>query len=268
MALQDTNLILSMGPLPTTFKGTPQEFAAEMIRRCKIVSASGGNFFITGNVEPTSNVGPWLKGGTQWWVFSDETKRYIPLDISASETRWYWMGNSTPAGVEPPLWLKTTKDQTTTDSSFGDAISWYEWNGSNWVSFNSILRSGTTAQRPASPAEFQEYYDTTISCRIWFERGIWRTVSGVPGDVKMVAFELLTEALTFNPGWQVLGSANQALRGRFYSGATKDSGGGPSILTTSADVPTRAAFEVYFTSITAGATLAVPALALWTLVKE
>lgn len=269
MALQDTNLIVQMGPIPTTFRGTPAEFAVEMVRRMKIVSPTGTNFFVIGDVEPTSNQGPWLKGGTQWWVFSEDTKRYVPLDISASETRWYWMGNSVPPDINPPVWLKTTRDQTDTDSSFGEPIGWYQWNGSAWVPFNSIIRSGTTAQRPVNPVEYLEYYDTTISCRIWFERGQWRTVDGVPGDVKQVAFEVLTDALDHNPGWQVLGNANQALRGRFYSGATKDSGATPATnLTTGAGVPSRAAFETYFTSVTAGATDVVPALALWTLVKE
>lgn len=269
MALQDTGLIIQAAPLPTTFKGTPQQWADELVRRMKIVSASGTNFFVTGDVEPTSNVGPWLKGGTQWWVFDEATKRYVPLDISASETRWYWMGNATPPDINPPVWLKTSKDPSTTDPGFGEPQSWYTWNGANWVPFNSIVRSGTTAQRPASPVEYQEYYDTTISCRIWFERGAWRTVDGVPGDVKQVAFEVLTDALEHNPGWQVLGAANQALRGRFLSGATKDSGATPATnLSTGTDVPSRAAFETYFTTVTAGAVNVVPALALWTLVKE
>lgn len=267
MALQDTNLLIQMAPLPATFVGTPQELAAAMVQRYKIVSPSGSAFFVISDVEPTSNVGPWLKGGTQWWVFSNVTNRYVPLDISASETRWYWMGNSTPTDIVPPVWLKTTQDQDSETLSFGDALGWYEWNGANWVPFNSIIRSGTTLQRPTAPVEYQEYYDTDIACRIWFERGQWRTVDGVPGDVKQVAFETLAEALQFNPGWLLFGSANQALRGRFVSGATADSGGA-NPLTTGANVPQREAFETYFTNVTAGATPVVPAIALYTLVKS
>lgn len=239
-----------------------------MLRRMRIVSASGSSFFITGDVEPTSNVGPWFKGGTQLWVFDEDTKRYVPLDISASETRWYWMGASTPPDINPPVWLKTALDQTTTSSSFGEPAGWYEWNGANWVPFNSILRSGTTAQRPATPVEYQEYYDTTISCRIWWERGQWRTVSGVPGDLKFVLFETLTEALQFNPGWQVNGASNQAFRGRHIMQATKDSGASPETnLTTGAGIPSRAAFETFDYTVTAGATSVAPSLALWALVR-
>lgn len=268
MALQDTNLIIAMGPIPTTFAGTPQEFANEMIRRMKIVSPSGSSFFVISAIEPTSNVGPWLKDGSQWWTFSEETKRYVPLDISASETRWYWIGNSIPVGVDPPLWLKTSQDPTTTDANYGQPVGWLEWNGANWVPFNSIPRNGTTAQRPANPENFQQYFDTDISTLLHFERAQWRTVSGTPGDVKQVLFETLDEALVFNPGWDVVGASNQAFRGRHLVQATKDSGASPvTNLSTGAGVPSRAAFETWFTSVTAGATDTVPAIAFWTLVK-
>jgi hypothetical protein len=269
MALIDTNLLILMAPIPPTFRGSPQQLSAEMIRRMKIVSGSGSSFFVISDVEPSSNVGPWLKGGTQWFVFSNETNRYVPLDISASETRWFHMQNSTPSSSVPAVWLRTERDQTTTDLSFGRALGWYEWTGSAWRPFNSIIASGTTAQRPSNPVEYEEYYDTDIACRIWFERGQWRTVDGVPGDIKQVAFEVLTDALEHNPGWSVLGSANQAFRGRHLVQATKDSGATPATnLTTGAGVASRAAFETWFTGVTAGATDVVPAISFWTLVKE
>lgn len=267
MALQDTNLIIQMGPIPTTFAGTPQEFANEMIRRMKIVSPSGSSFFVVSAVEPTSNVGPWLKDGVAWFVFDEATKRYVPLDISASETTWYFIGNSTPVGVDPPLWLKTSQDATTTDSTYGQPIGWLQWNGTNWVPFNSVPRNGTTAQRPANPENFQQYFDTDISTLIHWERGKWRTVFGTPGDLKFVLFETLEEALEFNPGWNINGASNQALRGRVISQATADSGGG-NPFTTGADVPQRQAFETFFTGVTAGATNVLPALALFAIVKE
>lgn len=268
MALVDTNLILQAAPLSPTFRGTPQEWFAEFIRHCKIVSGSGSSFFVISDVEPSSNVGPWLKGGTQWFVFSTVTNRYVPLDISASETRWYWMSNSTPVDIVPPVWLKTTQDQNATTGSFGDAIGWHEWNGTAWVPFNSVARSGTTLQRPTNAVELQQYFDTDISTLIHFERAQWRTVAGSPGDVKQVLFETLDEALLFSPGWDVVGAANQAFRGRHLVQATKDSGASPvTNLTTGAGVPSRAAFETWFTSVTAGAVDTVPAIAFWTLVK-
>src|SRR5258706_8937761 len=125
MSLQDTNLLVQMAPIPATFKGTPQDLATKMIRRMKIVSPSGTNFIFVGDTEPTSNVGPWLKDGTKWYVWEEDIKRYVPLDISDSETTWYFIGNSVPASSDPPVWLKTTKDASEADPSHGDPISWY-----------------------------------------------------------------------------------------------------------------------------------------------
>lgn len=273
MSLQDTNLLVQMAPIPATFKGTPQELAAAMIRRVKIVSPSGTNFIFVGDTEPTSNVGPWLKDGTKWYVWEEDIKRYVPLDISDSETQWYFIGNSVPATSDPPVWLKTTKDASEADPSHGDPISWYVFNGTAWVPYVGVVASGPTTSRPASPAEYQQFYDTTISCLIWFERTQWRTVSGVPGDVKAVAFEVLTDALAHNPGWEVFGASNQNFRGRIVMEAAKDSGGSPeTVLTTPPGVAQRAAFETF------GETDGVqingaspvpypPQVALWHLVK-
>lgn len=274
MALNDTNLIVQGAPLPATFCGTPQELFTQMIRRIKIVSSTGTNFIFIGDTEPTSNVGPWLRFGTQWWVFDPETKRYVPLDISASEKQWFQVGSSTPLTGDPPVWLRTTKDQTEADPSIGDPISWYVYNGTNWIPFVGVVTSGPSTTRPANPVEFQQYYDTTISTQIWYERNAWRTVSGVIGDIKMVAFETLEEALLTNPGWEFFGAGNPAIRGRYYMGATKNPGATPtSDFSTSPNVPHRAAFEIFGENTgiqldtTAPTLFYPPTIALWTLVK-
>jgi hypothetical protein len=274
MSLQNTNLIISAAKLPPTFKGTPQEWLDEFTKRLRILSPSGIITISTSDTEPSSNVGPWLKGGTQWWVFDDETKRYIPLDISASETRWYWIGPTVPEDTVPPLWLKTTATPTDASPVPGNAVSWYLFNGTAWVPFNSIPLSGPTSGRPASPQDFLQYFDTDISTLIHWERGQWRTVAGTPGDIKPVAFSTLTEALTFNPGWSLLGVSNRTIRGRYLVQAAKDSGGTPeTVVTTDPGVPQRAVLEVFGedTLIDENASSDVaypPTIAFWHLTKD
>src|SRR5579862_9285632 len=133
MALVNTNLFIQMAQLPVTFKGSPQDLSVEMIKRMRIVSPNGVNFIFVGDVEPTSNVGPWLKGGTQWWVWDDATNRYKPQDLSASFTAPYAIGNSTPSVTNPPVWLKTTQDATDlAPTAYGDPIGWYVFDGTAW----------------------------------------------------------------------------------------------------------------------------------------
>lgn len=273
MSLKATNLYISMAQLPATFKGSPQDLANAIVARMKILSPNGANFIFIGDTEPTSNVGPWLRGGTKWYVWDDTIKRYVPLDISDSETKWYWMSNSTPTSTPPQVWLKTTKDATDQDPSHGSPIGWYVFDGTAWQPFNSIVFSGPTTSRPTAPAEFQQFYDTDIGVLIWFERGSWRTVAGVPGDVKFVAYEQLTDALRFNPGWEVFGSANQSWRGRLIVQAAKDAGATPvTVLSVGPGITPRGAFETFGEDsgikVDNASTLKYPGtIGLWTLVK-
>jgi hypothetical protein len=275
MSLKATNLVVQSSQLSATFKGGPNDLLTQMIRRLKILSPSGTNFLFIGDSEPTSNVGPWLKGGTQWWVWDESTKRYKPQDVSASVTIPFKIGLSIPTDSTPPVWLKTTADATDQNPLFGDPVGWYVWDGSAWIPFNSIVLAGPTANRPSAPVDLQQYYDTTISCLIWWERGAWRTVSGVPGDVKMVAFPVLTDALTANPGWDVFGGSNLSYRGRILMQACKDAGTNPqSNLPPPSGVTSRAAFETFGDGTlvainpASGPTAAFPVqMAIWHLVK-
>lgn len=244
MALNSTNLLVEMAQLPPNFSGSPQELSAAMVRRMRIVSPSGTNFIFIGDTEPTSNVGPWLKNGTQWWVFSSDIKRYVPLDISASFIPAFWAQNTTPPSSNPPVWLQTTQDPTDINPSHGDPIGWYEFNGTNWVPFNSIPRNGATSTRPQNPLNYQQFFDTDINCLIHWERGEWRTVSGTPGDVKYVTADFLTDALTANPGWALFGEQNQNFRGRILMQAAANSDGSAPV-TVNANVATRKAKEFF-----------------------
>ncbi len=132
MSLNATNLYIQAAPLPVTFRGNPNDLFTEMVKRMRILSPSGTNFIFIGDTEPVSNVGPWLKNGSQWYVWDSGTKRYIPQDISASFTEPYFIGLSQPVGTVPGLWLQTS--QNTTDGiNYGDPLRWFFWNGTAWV---------------------------------------------------------------------------------------------------------------------------------------
>jgi hypothetical protein len=87
-----------------------------------------------------------------------------------------------------------------TDGS-GNPIGWFGWDGSAWVPIPAILPSGTTAQRPSSPADYTQFWDTDIDTGIIYYGGTWHTIDGSPGDVKFVTGATLAAVLTNNPGW-------------------------------------------------------------------
>lgn len=272
MALKSTNLTIAMAPLPATFKGTPQDLATQMLLRMKILSPDGSSFISTSDTKPTSNVGPWLKGGTQWYVWDTTVNDYLPLDISPSFTIPYFIGNSTPAGTNPPLWLRTSKDASDVDPTHGIALSWSLWDGTAWVPFVAAEGVGTTAQRPTDPIDGYRFYDLDLGVEIWWERSAWRTTSGVPGDIKHVAFSTLADALLHNPGWALFGDSFPAAYGRIISQATKDPGASPVDSVTPIGVPPRAAFETFgtdqgYVDDPADSNVLPGQIALWTLYK-
>lgn len=107
-------------------------------------------------------------------------------------------------------------------------IAWYFWDGAAWRPGGNVPPSGPTTSRPVNPKELEQFFDTDIKCLLHFERGLWRTVSGTPGDIKFVTTSTLPEALTNNPGWIYFGEDNQNWRGKVLGVATKDPGGAPA----------------------------------------
>lgn len=236
-ALNKTNLVIVMAPLPGDFEGTPQEMAESMVERMEIQSPVGTNFFVVGDIEPTSDQGPWLKNGDRWYVFSSTDGRYVPINIDDS-LNLFTVGSSLPGqpGVgDPVLFILTSGSR---------ALSWHGWDGATWRPFSNIPPSGPTSGRPSEPADLEQYWDTDIDALIHYERGAWRTVTGVPGDIKHVLFSALADALERNPGWDYVGKDDQSIRGLVIGIATKDAGATPdTVFATDSGISERASGE-------------------------
>lgn len=149
MALNPTNFVIQASQLPATFVGDPNAFFRAMIERMRIVSPTGVSTFVISDVQPQSNQGPWLKGGTQWWVWDEDLKTYVPLDISQSETQWFQTGSTIPTVVDPPVWLKTTSGVTQPGPSNGTPVGWYLYNGTQWVGFTELIAKEVTFDKLA-----------------------------------------------------------------------------------------------------------------------
>ncbi len=102
------NYTINSTPLPSTFRGTPQQIFEMMVDRMEVVS--DGASFVISDAMPPGNQGPWLKNGTQWWVWDEDSSTYIPLDLTASTHAQIFVGETAPdftADPQAPLiWLK------------------------------------------------------------------------------------------------------------------------------------------------------------------
>lgn len=240
MAIQKTNLYLRLRALDPWFRGTPQQFAEAIVAAMEIVAPFGITTFVSGGAMPSSNQGPWLKDGTEWWVWSDEQGTYVPQSLESSFPQLYYIQTEEPptnAGIY--IWFKIEE--------CGCPHGLYLLINGKWVHFAGDPESGPTADRPTAPHNFEEYYDTDIECLIWYERSEWRTKSGVKGDLKYVDAQTREEALTQNPGWEIFGtgeSSNINWRGKAPYPAAKDNDG-MNPLEVPTGVTARSTYELF-----------------------
>jgi hypothetical protein len=214
-------LVIVAAQLSPDFIGTPAEFYQAMVERMSIQSPSGTQFFVVGDSEPSGNQGPWLRNGTQWWVFDVATGRYVPLDISESVEALFVISPTnpgTPGAGDPVLWGRTVGSR---------GVSWYGWTGTEWRPIAGVSPSGPTSARPTDAVDYELYFDTDINVQLHWERGAWRTVSGSPGDIKAVIHATAALALSHNPGWALYGESDASVLGRVIGVASKDPGGSP-----------------------------------------
>ncbi len=99
--------IFRASPLPSNFKGTPQQFLDALVARLSAESEVEIAVFVTGSVEPSSNVGPWLKDGTTWYVWDDVSGSYIPQIIEQSSLG-YIISDTEPDPAVYQLWIQTS----------------------------------------------------------------------------------------------------------------------------------------------------------------
>lgn len=73
-------MTVSAGALPEGFcPKSMQELFDAMVQRIIVTPNQVFTSFAMGSLEPTSNVGPWLKDCEEWFVWDDNTSRYRPI---------------------------------------------------------------------------------------------------------------------------------------------------------------------------------------------
>lgn len=117
-------ITINIGALPPHVEWTPQQFADAIVSRMFLVTAQTFSLFVSGSTEPSSNVGPWLKNGTSWWVWSDAEGEYVPITIEP-ESLGYWIGPDAPDPSIYNFWIET--------SALGSPIALKTYYSGGWV---------------------------------------------------------------------------------------------------------------------------------------
>lgn len=221
------------GSVPQDFNPSNwQQVADTFASRLQISLNQAYALFNIGSVLPTSNQGPFLLNGLQWYVWSNDLAEYIPMPLAQSQLMFF-IGNAAPDPTIYKIWWQTDSNGNAVapnwfNPKLGVAGQWQPFGystgqvdaffpgtdtvtGFKQVNFAQILNMppflasgttvGNTAARPASPQNYQFYFDTDIGALLMYYGGGWHTVSGSPGDVKFVKAATLVAALAQNPGW-------------------------------------------------------------------
>lgn len=99
-------LNIQMGALPPNVVWTLQQLADAVAQRLSITTQQSFALFVTGSTEPSSDVGPWLKNGIEWWVWSNTYGAYVPITIN-QESLGYFIGSTAPDQNIYNFWIET-----------------------------------------------------------------------------------------------------------------------------------------------------------------
>ncbi len=105
MATSTLPVTFRASPLPSNFRGTPQQIMDAMVARLSIVSEEEFSLFVSGPTAPTSNVGPWLKNGITWYVWDNSTGSYIPEVLEFQSLRFV-ASQAAPSQALYTFWIE------------------------------------------------------------------------------------------------------------------------------------------------------------------
>lgn len=142
---------IQMGPLPPNVAWTPQQLAAAMVARMRLVTAQTFALFVTGSTEPSSNVGPWLKNDSEWWVWSDTAGAYVPITVP-SESLGYYIGANAPDPTEINFWIETDIAGSPLALKIYYSGAWVDVYAATFAAYLTTAAAAATYAPLASPA--------------------------------------------------------------------------------------------------------------------
>lgn len=103
---------------------TPQEFADALVARLTAESTNAISFFAAGSVAPSSNVGPWLKDNTTWYVWNNILGSYVPQTIDTGSLGYVAQPLPAPDQTKYTFWIVLDGTGTATGIDYYSGGAW------------------------------------------------------------------------------------------------------------------------------------------------
>lgn len=140
-------ITITASPLPSNMSYTPQQFMDAMVSRFNVVTAVDSVSIVSqGATPPTSNVGPWLKDGTTWYVWSSASGSYVPVNADP-QTLKYVASTTAPDWRVYTLWIQLNGAGTQAIGlAYWDApnTTWRNVYDSTFVTYNTQIATAVT----------------------------------------------------------------------------------------------------------------------------
>jgi hypothetical protein len=116
-------LTFRAAPFPEGYVAGPEQMKNDLVARLYAESTESISFFASGSVAPSSNVGPWLKNGEEWYVWSSTLAMYVP-QVIGSESLGYVAQLAAPDPTIYTFWIEL--------NGSGKAIAIKYYSGGAW----------------------------------------------------------------------------------------------------------------------------------------
>jgi hypothetical protein len=144
-------ITIQAGALPPNVRWKPQQLYDAMVARMQLQTQQTYALFVSGSTEPSSNVGPWLRNGSEWWVWSDVTADYVPITVP-EESLGYYIGSTTPDPTTVFFWIETTAGGSPLALKIYYSGAWTDVYATTLASYLTIAAAALTYAPLASPA--------------------------------------------------------------------------------------------------------------------
>lgn len=222
-------------PLPTTFKGTPQQLLDAYTARLQLVTTNQLSLFVSGSTAPLTNSGPWLKNGITWYVWDVNTGAYIPEVIEFQSLRYiaqqnapdpnlytFWIvldASGNPTGIEyfgpSSMWVDIYAIQSTALQNQIQQLTYISYPAAVLATNNQILTIDGTSYVIEYGLAVIDPYNLTNG-------GVYNYTAPVSGDyvasarIQVDNINAQADALEFN----IIGCVNGANPGTCWGGAS------------------------------------------------
>ena len=121
--MSSVNLTFRVTPIPATFSGDLNSYAQAIANRLSAETGTPTSLISSGNVLPTSDVGPFWKEDTrEWYGWSSGSGSYIPATVNQASLKFIAQG-SAPDQTIYTFWIEL---------SAGKAIAIKYYSGGSW----------------------------------------------------------------------------------------------------------------------------------------